>query len=138
MAFTQARAAGAFTGTRYGSFAGRGAPGEHPVDTITQPRASAAHTGRRYGSFAGRAETARRITQALAFGAHTGRRYGSFADRIEAETDPDQVLPGGGRRRRAIKIDRSAWPAEYIALRNDEDDQLLVVIAQMIAAGIIY
>lgn len=52
MAITQARAAGAFTGRRYGSFAGRGEP--HPVDVLTQPTAGAAHTMRRYGSFAGR------------------------------------------------------------------------------------
>lgn len=56
MAITQARAFGAGTGGRYGSFAGR-IPAR-TVDTLTQTRASGAHTGGRYGSFAGRAPTA--------------------------------------------------------------------------------
>lgn len=82
MALTQARPSGAFTGRRYGSFAGR--DGQHPVDRLTQARAFGAHSGGQYGSFAGRGEfdhPVERITQAHGFGAHTGRRYGSFAGR---------------------------------------------------------
>lgn len=46
---------------------------------------------------------------------------------------------GGGRRRgRVVKIDPRAWPAEYLARIDAEDDALLLVIAQMIAAGTIH
>jgi hypothetical protein len=49
-AFTQARASGAFTGRRYGSFAGKG----QVRGGFTQPRAFGAFTGMRYGAFSGK------------------------------------------------------------------------------------
>ena len=93
MALTQARAAGAFTGGRYGSFAGRGpGGGAHPVGTLTQPRGHGAFTGKRYGSFDGRAgggaHPVDAITQPRAFGAFSGKRYGSFAGRETAGGHP--------------------------------------------------
>lgn len=96
MALTQARAAGAFTSARYGSFAGRG-DGEHPVGVLTQARAGAAHVGSRYGSFAGRGAAVGddrpvgRLTQARTAGAHTGRRYGAFGGRSPAATTDNKV-----------------------------------------------
>lgn len=99
MALTQARAFGAHSGARYGSFAGRGAAaGAHPVDTLTQPRGHGAFTGKRYGSFAGRggadgAHPVGVLTQPRAFGAFSGKRYGSFAGRGPAAgTHPVGVL----------------------------------------------
>jgi hypothetical protein len=52
VALTQARAFGAHSGRRYGSFSGKGS--SHPVGRLTQARAFGAHTGMLYGSFAGR------------------------------------------------------------------------------------
>lgn len=96
MALTQARAAGAFTGGRYGSFAGRGAGGgAHPVEALTQPRGHGAFTGKRYGSFAGRAAGSHPVdalTQPRAFGAFTGKRYGSFAGRSAGTSGPHPVV----------------------------------------------
>jgi hypothetical protein len=85
VAVTQPRAFGAFTGSRYSSFAGKSGSGPHPAGLLTQSRTFGAFTGRRYGSFAGRggggAHPVDAITQPRAFGAFTGRRYGSFAGR---------------------------------------------------------
>jgi hypothetical protein len=89
VALTQLRAAGAHTGARYGSFAGRAASGggTHPVGVLTQPLAHGAHASRRYGGFGGRGGVAEGehpvgvLTQLRAFGAATGMRYGSFAGR---------------------------------------------------------
>ena len=106
---TQARAAGAHTGGRYGPFTGRAETGRR----ITHARAHSAHTGARYGSFAGRevvggphpvgaltrplafgafvgkrlqrGRTVGELTQARAFGPHTGRRYGVFSGRGAVE-----------------------------------------------------
>jgi len=51
----------------------------------------------------------------------------------------DQVISsGGGRRQRRVELPPRAWPAEYLARIGAEDDALLLVIAQMIAAGTIH
>lgn len=90
MALTQLRATGAHSGARYGSFAGRAAPGggSHPVGVLTQPLAHGAHASRRYGGFGGRGGVAEGerpvglLTQLRTFGSATGARYGSFAGRM--------------------------------------------------------
>lgn len=133
-AITQARAAAAHTGGRYGSFAGRDA-GSHPVVPLTQARASGAHTGRRYGSFDGRAAQNGRITQARAFGPHTGRRYGSFDGRPEYLPPTPGPIPGPGLSGgRRIHVP----PALLDDLRQrliDEDELLLLMAAFMAATG---
>lgn len=130
MALTQARAFGTHAGARYGSFAGRG---QHPVDVLTQPRAFGAHAGGRYGAFSGKSggtHPVDRLTQLRAFGAHSGARYGSFAGRAaEAPAPPSQGVIGGPPPRR-IRFGR-------FVRREDEDDLLLILAAQ-IAAGLIH
>lgn len=134
MALTQARAFGAGTGGRYGSFAGRGA-GAHPVDALTQARASGPHTGARYGSFAGKdgsAHPVSRLTQARSFGQQTGRRYGSFAGRTGPGPAP---TPSPG------PIGRMALPprlVDELRLRRIEEDDVLLIIAAQIAAGLLH
>lgn len=121
MALTQARAFGAFTGRRYGSFAGRG-EFDHPVGTLTQPRGFGAHTGRRYGSFAGRSADAHpvgRITQPRAFAAHTGARYGSFAGRVESEVTPIPPEQTGGIPQQPLRF--------RIRPRHRDDDDIVAI-----------
>ena len=128
MALTQSRASGAFTGKRYGSFAGRDAGATHPVDTITQARSTAAFTGKRYGSFAGRDAGATHpvdtITQARSTAAFTGRRYGSFAGRTEAPPEPPVFTPGGG----SFKLPMQAIDSQRLGIIS-ADDWLMLIAA---------
>lgn len=120
MALTQARASGAFTGRRYGSFAGR--DGQHPVDRLTQARAFGAHTGGQYGSFAGRGEfdhPVGTLTQPRGFGAHTGRRYGSFAGRVESEVTPIPPEQTGGIPQQPLRF--------RIRPRHRDDDDIVAI-----------
>jgi hypothetical protein len=59
-AITQQRPAGVFSGSRYGSFAGKtNDPGSgHPVGILTQQRPPGVFGGRRYASFAGKTPSA--------------------------------------------------------------------------------
>lgn len=129
---TQACSFGAFSGRRYGSFAGR--EGAHPVDQLTQARAFAAHAGGRYGLFTGRGEGGHpvsRLTQALALGAHASRRYGSFAGRTGDAGPGPQPPPFVF----GLPVDLRE---QLLAGLIDEDDLLMVIAGHAIAAGLIH
>jgi hypothetical protein len=116
VALTQPRAAGAHTGARYGSFAGKPSPGggsAHPVGLLTQ---------------------------AVAFGAGAGGRYGSFAGRAAAPPAPAPDAGRGGsgmRLRTRRRIVPAVVPAEVIRPELDGDHDESDEAARMSLLGLL-
>lgn len=106
-------------GQRYGSFAGKGGSGAHPVDKITQPRWGV--FGQRYGDFSGKTSDGTHpvdlITQTR-WGVF-GQRYSSFAGKsIAPPPPPVAVQPTGD----VLYAEEQRW------LKRTEEEEIISLI----------